>query len=400
VYTTATNNFCGQDEPQRSSIVEGVSAGWRDLYDRTLAFQWVDVTDVAPGVYWLRSEVDPEDFVRETNEVNAGAFATASSTIPGYRAKPVDAGVVSATGQTTINLASDSFGSNLGARAFRIISPPRHGWLSQASGPLFSSPTVVYTPHPGWVGPDRFLYEVRDSASQFPRYPTNAAVTLNVGGVSPNVALSGAPASMSAGTSVPLFATVIADNPRVAWTVDGIPGGSQQVGRVDQVGPIGVYVAPAQAPPSGHVTIRATTVTGAYGEVTIQITDPPPPQPAPTTAAELAAIEAAGATPPPAPDTAPGSSGLHAVRAVADRRFLRVSARSGRAGIVRIRARNGGRRLGRCRIRTPAGRPLTCRLRMPRAVTVRRTHVVVTLRVAGRLIEVVEADAQRRHRHP
>ena len=335
VYTTATNNFCGQNEPARSSLVQGVSAGWRDLYDRTLAFQWVDITDVQPGVHWLRAEIDPDDIVRESNEVNAGTFAATSSTIPGYRAKPVNAGVVSASGPTTVNLATDSFGSGLGPRVFRIIVPPRHGRLSQASGPTFSTPSVVYTPDPGWVGPDTFSYEARDSANTFPRYPANAAVTLNVGGVSPSVALSGAPASMTAGTSVRLFASVFADNPFVDWTLDGISGGSAQLGSVD---PFGLYRAPAQAPPSGDVTIRATSPSGAFDEVTIAITDPPPPQPAPTTAAELAAIEAAPAASRTEPDR-----GLQGVGAVVDGRFLLVSARSGQAGVVRVRARNGDR---------------------------------------------------------
>jgi hypothetical protein len=394
VYTTAANNFCGQNEPTRSSIVEGVSAGWRDLYDRTLAFQWVDVTDVQPGAYWLRAEIDPDDIVRESNEVNAGTFATASSTIPGYRALPVNAGVVSASGPTTINLATQSFGSTLGARAFRIIAPPRHGKLSQASGPTFSASSVVYTPDPGWVGPDSFLYEARDSANTFPRYPAAAAVTLNVGGVSPSVALSGAPASMTAGTSARLYAAVIADNPRVEWAIDGISGGSPQVGSVD---PTGLYFAPAQSPPSGDVTIRATSPSGAFDEVTIAITDPPPAQPAPASAAELAAIETSTTA---APTTTLDQEGLHGVSAVVDGRFLLVSARSGRAGVVRVRARNGGRRLGRCRIRTPAERPLTCRVRIPRALDALDTRAVITLRVAGRLVEVVVADAQRRHRHP
>ena len=336
VYTTAANNFCGQDEPARPSIVEGVSAGWRDLYDRTLAFQWVDITDVQPGVHWLRAEIDPDDIVRESNEVNAGTFATASSTIPGYRAKPVSAGVVSASGPTT-DQPRHRLVRNASARAaFRIIAPPRHGRLSQASGPTFSSASVVYTPDPGWVGPDTFTYEARDSANTFPRYPADAAVTLNVGGVSPSVALSGAPASMTAGTSARLFASVIADNPRVRWTIDGISGGSAQVGSVD---PTGLYLAPAQAPPSGSVTIRATTaISGAFDEVTIAITDPPPPQPAPATAAELAAIEAAPAPSGHRARPGPAESGRRG------RRPFPARQRTVRAGrVVRVRARNGAR---------------------------------------------------------
>ena len=75
-YTLGGNNFCAQNQPNASSVFEGVSAGWRDMYDRTLAFQWVDVTDTQPGTYWLRADIDPEDFVRETNEVNSGTYAS------------------------------------------------------------------------------------------------------------------------------------------------------------------------------------------------------------------------------------------------------------------------------------------------------------------------------------
>ena len=388
VYTSAANSNCGESDPTRSSITEGVSAGYRDRYRRTTAFQWVDVTDVQPGVYWLQAQIDTDDYVRESDEVNVGAFAADSSTIPGYRAKPVSAGVVNATGPTMVSLDTDSFGSNLGARVFRIIEPPRHGRLSQESGPTFTADSVEYTPDPGWVGPDSFTYEARDDTNTFPRYPAAAAVTLNVGGVSPSVSLSGAPALMTAGTSARLFASVIADNPRVRWTVDGISGGSAEVGSVDLTG---LYLAPAQAPPSGTVTIRATSISGAFDEVTIVVADPPPPEAAPTV--ELATIE-------PGPLTKADRLGLRGVSAVVDGRFLLVSARSGQAGVVRVRARNGNRQLGHCEVRTPAGRPLTCSFRIPRAVAALDTRVVATLRVGGRLAEVVETDAQlRRHGH-
>ena len=160
---------------------------------------------MSPGRYWLRAEVDPDDWARESNEVNAPADAASLFTIPGYAANPVAAGTVSATGPTTIPLSTTSFGSGLGSRVFRIIVPPRRGTLNVASGPTFTGTSVVYTPSPGWVGPDRFTYTVQNSSSSFPRYPTPAAVTLNVGGVFPNVSISGAPATMFAGTSARLL---------------------------------------------------------------------------------------------------------------------------------------------------------------------------------------------------
>ena len=36
-----------------------------------LAFQWVDVTRVQPGIYRLRAEADPDGAVREEQEANS-----------------------------------------------------------------------------------------------------------------------------------------------------------------------------------------------------------------------------------------------------------------------------------------------------------------------------------------
>ena len=117
--------------------------------------------------------------------------------------------------------------------------------MTPAPGPTFTNTSVVYTPFPGWVGPDRFTYTVRNSSASFPRYPAPAAVTLNVGGVFPNVSISGAPATLLAGTSARLLATVIAEEPNVRWTVDGVDSGS-----ATRPGPstrTGLYQAPAVA---------------------------------------------------------------------------------------------------------------------------------------------------------
>ena len=385
-YSTSQNNFCGQGEPTRASLFEGVSAGWRDLYDRTLAFQWVDVSDVSPGNYWVRADVDPDDVVREINEVNGGAYfgstATVPWTIPGYAANPVAAGTVSASGPTTIPLSTTAFGTGLGTRTFRIIVPPRHGTLNVALGPTFTNTSVVYTPRPGWVGPDNFSYTVQNSASSFPRYPTAASVTLNVGGVSPNVGISGAPASLFTGTSARLLATVTADDPQVSWTVNGIPEGNSQVGTVD---PFGLYVAPATPPPGGQVTIRATTASGAFGEVTIAITTPPAPQPAPSVAGSA---DASVAVPPPPGAARPGGLAFRSTRLTAMGGAVVLTTRAAHTGIARVRVRDADRQLGRCLVRATKGQTLTCRAPLPPFVSAANVRVVMTFRVHGRLVEV------------
>lgn len=383
--TTGSNNFCGQNEPTRASLFEGVSAGWRDVYNAALTFQWVDVSDVSPGTYWVRADVDPDDIVRESNEVNPGAYYGSSSTvawtIPGYAANPVAAGTISASGPTTIPLSTTSFGTGLGTRTFRIITPPQHGTLNVDSGPTFTSTSVVYTPRPGWVGPDRFTYTVRNSSSSFPRYPTPAAVSLNVGGVFPSVAISGAPPSLFTGTSARLFAAVTAEDPYVNWTVNGVEGGDSQVGTVDS---FGLYVAPASPPPSGQVTIRATTASGAFDEVTILIVDPPAPQPAPSvTAASDASVETARTR----SSSARGRS-FRAIRLTTMGGAVLVTTRSKLTGVARVRVRDGERQVGRCLVRATKHRSLTCRALLPPYTSPANVQVVMTFRVHGKLVEV------------
>lgn len=38
---------------------QGISAGWADVYERTLPCQWIDVTNVTPGTYTLVVRVNP-----------------------------------------------------------------------------------------------------------------------------------------------------------------------------------------------------------------------------------------------------------------------------------------------------------------------------------------------------
>ncbi|HEY7730410.1 MAG TPA: lysyl oxidase family protein, partial [Gaiellaceae bacterium] len=95
VYTDPT--WCEQFKPDAASVMMGISSGWRDRYPRHLPFQWVDVSDVRPGTYWLASEVDPDDVVIESDESNPIAFAGLPSVIPGYIAQPL---ALNAAGRT------------------------------------------------------------------------------------------------------------------------------------------------------------------------------------------------------------------------------------------------------------------------------------------------------------
>ncbi|NUM52181.1 MAG: hypothetical protein HUU46_00930 [Candidatus Hydrogenedentes bacterium] len=53
-----------------STDVQGISVGYEDLYDKSIPGQWIDITNVPNGDYWLESEVDPENNVLEKDDAN------------------------------------------------------------------------------------------------------------------------------------------------------------------------------------------------------------------------------------------------------------------------------------------------------------------------------------------
>jgi hypothetical protein len=350
---------CAKGAPETLTLVEGISPGWRDVYDRTLAFQWVDVSDVQPGRYWLHAVADPDGVLRESDEGNQAAYSDAAVTVPGHAALPQARGVP-VDWPTQVTLGARAFGAP-GAPRFRIETPPEHGTLDVAAGTAFDGPAVTYRPHPGYRGPDRFTFVALDDASRFPRRPAPAAVTLDVGGERPAISIAGAPASLEAGRSVQLRADVAGDDPAtLAWSADA-----------GAVSPGGLYTAPVAPPPSGAATVTARTARG--GESTARI-------------AILPAAQTAQPAPLPAvPPRARAALGRLTVAVV--RRRLVASVRPGRAGVVRISAfrKRGGRRIGTCRARVPRGRAFTCRIRLGRT-RARGVRVVATLTVRGRVV--------------
>lgn len=53
-----------------ASTIQGLSVGWMDIYSKELDGQWIDITGLADGEYWLEAEVDPEGHFLESNENN------------------------------------------------------------------------------------------------------------------------------------------------------------------------------------------------------------------------------------------------------------------------------------------------------------------------------------------
>ncbi len=174
-------DFCQKYNPDALSVWEGVSAGWRDLYERSLTFQWIDVSDVVPGVYWLREDADPNHIVRDAHPHDRKpAYAASATVIPGYTASPMELGSSAPGRPVTVILDARRYGPT-GDVQYRIVTPPRHGHLDVQTGGMLGHATVVYRPDPGYRGPDSFIYIAKDSASRYPYDPVRAAVNLNVG---------------------------------------------------------------------------------------------------------------------------------------------------------------------------------------------------------------------------
>jgi hypothetical protein len=177
VYTRSATQYCAAGQPNAAQVVEGISPGWLDFYRADLPFQWVDVSDVAPGYYRLAADVDPADFVLERSEANNGpALATSVVTVPGYVASPVTA---TASAPQAIALTAQPYGRP-GPPVFKIESAPAHGSLNAPAGAPLGGPQVVYTPRPGFSGNDTFTYSVRDSASAFPTNARTGVATVTV----------------------------------------------------------------------------------------------------------------------------------------------------------------------------------------------------------------------------
>jgi Bacterial Ig domain/Lysyl oxidase len=187
VYSDATGRkFCRQNEPEALSLFEGVSIGWRDRYDASLAFQWVDASYVLPGEYWLREDVNPTGVIKETGGPKTPGYATKATIIPGYNALPRSASTLAGEPRP-ITLSSKAWNPTA-APKYKIVTGPAHGTLSAINGNQ-----VTYTPSAGYSGPDTFTFSASDPNSPFPKSPATAEVTIGVVAPSTKAVLAGDP---------------------------------------------------------------------------------------------------------------------------------------------------------------------------------------------------------------
>jgi hypothetical protein len=52
------------------NTVQGIQAGWADVYDKAVPCQWIDITGIPGGTYTLELVIDPNNHIAEENEGN------------------------------------------------------------------------------------------------------------------------------------------------------------------------------------------------------------------------------------------------------------------------------------------------------------------------------------------
>jgi hypothetical protein len=349
-YTEGVTHFCRDpnfplDDTQQNTaqyIRMGTSPGWRDVYDKSLSYQWVDVSDTAPGVYYVASDADPDGVVWEgggSAESNTRAFATSDPvTVPGWIAQPVS--TTQTGGAKSITLATTKFGgqgnSNL---RFKVTGAPAHGSLNVATGATFTAGSVVYTPAPGYTGADGFTYAAVNAASNFPLSPVTATVSLT--STAPTVAISGAPASIVAGTSAQLSAALANLSGGVTWSTTG-----------GTITPGGLFTAPAAA---GSVVVTATSTANpaVKASVTIGIAPVPPKTPLPSVPVNTKTV---------------GKALLSTVATghIGKRIIVGKVSTGAKNGTVKFTATINRTVLGHCSARVPARHSFSCRIVLKR----------------------------------
>jgi len=177
-YDLASFSYCNEDEPEATELRMGITPGWRDTYDASTTLQWVDVSDVQPGRYWVGAITDPNDEIVESDEDNNG-LVYSENTFPVSGFLPVPTATHTVDGETAIRLPAAAI-ATVGLPSWTITMAPRNGELDVPMGVALTSGTVTYRPDPGFTGTDSFSYQVRDSSRIFPLRPETQRVELDV----------------------------------------------------------------------------------------------------------------------------------------------------------------------------------------------------------------------------
>jgi len=68
--TVGYTGNCGRDQPDLLSMTMGVSVGWADNYEASDFRQFIDITSVPNGAYYLYATADPNGYFTESSTAN------------------------------------------------------------------------------------------------------------------------------------------------------------------------------------------------------------------------------------------------------------------------------------------------------------------------------------------
>jgi len=171
--------YCNQDDPDSTELRMGISPGWRDTYDANTTLQWVDVSNVAPGKYWIGAITDPKNEIAESNEDNNGlTYSLNTFPVAGYAPAEVPEQQITRAA-TPISLPAHAYGL-VGDPSWTIVSGPENGSLDVPINAALNHGRVLYTPDEGFSGEDSFEWHVRDGSRIFPHAPETHTVRLVV----------------------------------------------------------------------------------------------------------------------------------------------------------------------------------------------------------------------------
>jgi hypothetical protein len=55
----------------REARIEGISVGWADVYWKDLPGQYIDITDIDSGTYWIKSTSNPDKLLKEIGRISS-----------------------------------------------------------------------------------------------------------------------------------------------------------------------------------------------------------------------------------------------------------------------------------------------------------------------------------------
>lgn len=135
-------------------LVQGLSVGWADVYGANLPDQWIDVTSVAPGRYWLEAVVDPADNILESNETNNTARVLIELGVPANNnftnalvLSGAAAGVVSYNIDANKETGEPNHAGNVGGHSiwYQWTAPSNMTVVITTDGSEFNTVLAVYT---------------------------------------------------------------------------------------------------------------------------------------------------------------------------------------------------------------------------------------------------------------